>query len=82
MKAIIEFDLNNEDDRMAHMRAVKSYDMACALFEITRNLKRTLEHRFESQPQKRDEFDGLDEAFREIQGYMDEFNINVDELIN
>lgn len=82
MKAILKYDLNDPDDRMAHMRAVKSYDMACALFVITRNLKRTLEHRFESQPQKRDEFDGLDEAFREIQGYMDEFNINVDELIN
>ena len=82
MKAILEYNLNDPDDRMAHMRAVKSYDMACALFEITRNLQRTLEHRFESQPQKRDEFDGLDEAFREIQNYMEEFNINVDELID
>lgn len=82
MKATLEYNLNDPDDRMAHMRAVKSYDMACALFEITRNLKRTLEHRFESQPQKRDEFDGLDEVFREIQGYMEEFNINVDELID
>lgn len=82
MKAILEYDLNDPEDRMAHMRAVKSYDMACALFEITRNLKRTLEHRFESQPQDRNEFDGLDEAFREIQDYMEEFNINVDELID
>ena len=83
MEAILKYDLNDPEDRMAHMRAVKSYDMACALFQITRNLKRKLEHRFESQPQDdRDEFDGLDEAFREIQGYMEEFNINVDELID
>lgn len=83
MEAILKYDLNDPEDRMAHMRAVKSSDMACALFEITRNLKRKLEHRFESKPQDdRDEFDGLDEAFREIQGYMEEFNINVDELID
>ena len=49
MKATLEYNLNNPDDRMAHMRAVKSYDMACALFEITNNLKRILEHRFSSQ---------------------------------
>lgn len=49
MKATLEYNPNNPDDRMAHMRAVKSYDMACALFEITNNLKRILEHRFSSQ---------------------------------
>ena len=49
MKATLEYNLNNPDDRMSHMRAVKSYDMACALFEITNNLKRILEHRFSSQ---------------------------------
>jgi len=28
MKATLEFDLNDPDDRMAHFRCVKSLDMA------------------------------------------------------
>ena len=82
MKATLEYNLNDPDDRMAHMRAIKSMDMACALFDITRNLKGILQQRFENQPQKRDEFDGLDETFREIQSYMEEFSINIEELID
>jgi DNA polymerase I-like protein with 3'-5' exonuclease and polymerase domains len=66
---------------MEHMRCVKATDMAIVLFEITHNLKRTLESRFESQPQPRDEFDGIEEAFREIYKLMDEHGINLDELI-
>ena len=30
-KAILEFDLNDPDDQMAHLRAVKSLDMALVL---------------------------------------------------
>ena len=81
MKAKLEFDLDNPDDRMEHMRCVKSTDMAIVLFEITHNLKRQLEHRFESQPQPRDEFDGLDETFSEIHKLLEDNNINIDELI-
>ena len=33
-KAILEFDLNDSDDVMAHMRAVKSLDMASVLWEM------------------------------------------------
>jgi len=81
MKATLEFDLDNPDDKMEHMRCVKATDMAIVLFEITHNLKRTLESRFESQPQPRDEFDGIEEAFREIYKLMDGHGINLDELI-
>ena len=76
MKAILEFDLNNEEDRMAHLRCIKSIDMACVLFEITRNLKHTLKLRYS------DDTNELDEVFKEIEGYMEEFNINIEELIN
>ena len=79
MKAILEFDLDNPDDRREHFRCVKSMDMACALFDITRNLKGVLQQRFENNPQNRNE---LDEVFKEIQSYMDEYTINVEELID
>ena len=34
MKAILEFNLDDEDDRMAHLRCVKATDMAIVLFNI------------------------------------------------
>jgi oligoribonuclease (3'-5' exoribonuclease) len=39
MKATIEYDLNDSDDTMAHMRAVKSLSMACALNDIRESLR-------------------------------------------
>ena len=81
MEAILKFNLDNPDDKIEHMRCVKATDMAIVLFEITHNLKRTLESRFESQPQPRDEFDGIEETFSEIYKLMDEHGINLNELI-
>lgn len=81
MVAKLEFDLDDADDRMAHLRCVKSTDMAIVLFEISSNLKKRLEHRFEAEPQERNEFDGLDEAFSEIYRLMNMHGINIDELI-
>jgi hypothetical protein len=82
MKAVLEFDLNDLEDRMSHMRCVKSLDMSIVLFELTINLKKKLENRFENEPQERDEFDGIDETFREIHNLLDKHGINIDELIN
>ena len=82
MKAILEFDLNDSEDRMSHMRCVKSTDMAIVLFELTHNLKKRLERRFESQPQDRSEFDGIDETFKEIQNLLYSHGINISELID
>lgn len=81
MKAILEFDLDSIDDRMAHLRCVKSTDMAIILFEINHNLKKKLEHRFEAQPLERTEFDGLDEVFYEIKNLLDEHGVNLDDII-
>ena len=68
MKARLEFDLSNEDERMEHFRCVKSLDMAIVLFDILLNLKSRV--------------DDLDECFAEINRMMDERGLNLDELIN
>jgi hypothetical protein len=34
MNATIRFNLNNPEDKMAHMRCIKSMDLALALFKI------------------------------------------------
>jgi hypothetical protein len=83
MKATLSYNLNDPDDRMAHMRAVKSLDMASALFDITRNLKKKIEHRYEDIDNiNNDVFDGIDAVFDEICNILESHNINIDELIN
>jgi hypothetical protein len=82
MKAKLQYDLNDPDDRMAHMRAVKSLDMASALFEITRNLKKQVERRFEDETIEYDSFDVIQEVFDRIFEIMGDNNIDIDELIN
>lgn len=70
MKAILEFDIDNPDDKMAHMRCVKALDMALALHEIAYNLHREFED------------SGVIEEFRaKIFQELESHNINIDELI-
>ena len=81
MKAKLEFDLNDPDDRMSHLRAVKSLDMASALFDITR-LKKQVERRFETDTTECDSFDVIQDVFDRIYEVLSDNNIDVDELIN
>ena len=83
MKAKLQYDLNDPDDRMAHLRAVKSLDMASALFDITRNLKKQVERRFEDDATTEyDSFDVIQEVFDRIYEILTDHSIDVDELIN
>jgi hypothetical protein len=67
---------------MAHMRAVKSLDMASALFDITRNLRKQVERKFENDDKEYDVFDGVQEVFDRIHEILGDNNIDIDELIN
>lgn len=83
MKAKLIYNLNNPDDRMAHLRAIKSMDMASALFEITTNLKKRIENRFENiDNTNNDVFDGVDAVFEGIYNIIKDNDIDIDELIN
>jgi hypothetical protein len=39
MRAILKFDLNEQDDILAHKRCVKSLDMSLALWEVDQYLR-------------------------------------------
>jgi hypothetical protein len=78
-KAKIEFDLNDIDDRMAHLRAVKSLDMAMALWDITHNTKKRLEWSLEGKDI--DKYEVLEMVFDKIYEILDEHNVRTDELI-
>ena len=78
-KAKIEYDLNDLDDRIAHFRAVKSLDMALALWEITHNTKKGLEWSIEGKDI--DKYEVLELVFEKIYEILNEHNINTDEII-
>ena len=70
MKAIIEFDLDNQEDKMAYKRANSSLDMTLVLWEITHNLRHKIENDFD-----------IDKVFYEIYDLMEKHNVVIDELI-
>ncbi len=78
-KATLEFDLDELDDRMAHLRAVKSHDMAIALWEITHNTKKSLEWAMEGK--EIDKFDALEMVYEKIYEILEEHNIKLDDII-
>ena len=78
-EAILKYDLNDTDDAMAHMRAIKSLDMALALWELLNNSKRTLERAM--QEKEMDKYEALDMVYERIYELMDEHNIKLDDLI-
>jgi 3-oxoacyl-[acyl-carrier-protein] synthase III len=79
-KATLEFDLNDSDDMIAHLRAVKSLDMAMALWEIVHNTKKGLEWSMEGK--EMDKYDALEMVYEKIHEILEEHNIKTDELIN
>jgi hypothetical protein len=78
MKAKLEFDLDDFDDRMSHMRCVKSTDMASILFEMSTNARKRIIMGSENGEEY---YKGVDDVFNKFRELMEEHNINIDELI-
>jgi len=69
-KGILEYDLNEPDDIIAHKRAIKATDMALAIFQFAYNTK------YESKE------DLLDAIYEEFWDILKEHSVNIDEIIN
>ena len=78
-KAILEFDLNDPDDRMEYMRCNKSLDMTLALWELSHNTKKGLGYSMEGK--EMDQYETLEFVFDRIHEIINDRNINFDELI-
>jgi len=79
-EAILKFDINDPDDRMSHLRAVKSLDLSLAIWDIVHNTKKGLEWSMEGK--EMDKYDALEMVYEKIYEILDEHNIKIDELIN
>jgi hypothetical protein len=81
-KAILKFDLNDFEDRMAHLRAVKSLDLSMAIWDILQ-LRKTMERRYENTDNtNNDVFDGIEAMSVGISEILDEYGIKIDDLVN
>ena len=79
-QAQLTYDLNDPDDIMAHLRAVKSLDLALVLWELIHNSKKKME--WEIEQNKLDGYDTLDKMYERIYELMEERGIKIDELVN
>jgi hypothetical protein len=81
MKTVIEYS-DSADDRMALMRALKSTDMACLLFEIKFNMKKRCINTLDTDSATAAEYDLLDSVWERINEEFDSHGICIDDLIN
>ena len=74
MQAILKFS-DEREDVLALRRTMKSLDMACVLFELLHNTKKKLEYNEELDSYT------ITAVFEEIYNLMEEFHIQIEELI-
>jgi len=82
--ATLRFNLADADDNNAHLRAIKSLDMAMALWQIMYNTKKGIKYGIEARQQKDSSFDcydAVDMVFDKVYEILQEHNLSVDELL-
>lgn len=85
MKGLLEFDLNNSEDCLNHLRAVKSTDMALCLWDISTKLTKEINDYRDwcfNNNKKLSNQDIVDKTNELINDYFESRNINIEELIS
>lgn len=73
MKANLEFNLNEPEDVMAHLRCTKALDMALALWAFSNRLRSIEKHGSGDE-----DIESISKDFYDI---LQEYNINLEKLI-
>lgn len=83
MKATLEFDLDNLDDREAHLRAIKATEMAIFIWDFVYNGMRAIEHEVENHPDNyKDPYEMIELFRKTIMEELEDKNININELVS
>ena len=78
MKAKLEFDLDNPDDKMEHMRCIKATDMALMLWDIKQKIRSKLKYNEDLSEDELHQWEVMQDEFYSI---ADDYGINLDLLI-
>jgi hypothetical protein len=82
MKATLEFDTSNPDDKMELKRAMLSTDMAIVLHELLHNYRKRFTRELEADEKSTErEFEIVDKIFTSIWELCEESGINIDQII-
>jgi hypothetical protein len=81
-KAILEFNLDDHEDKMAHLRAIKALDMALALWDMDQYFRSQMKYGNNDCELSDDAYKALEEAREELREFMSSRGINLDELIS
>ncbi len=79
MKAILEFDLNDPDDRIDHLRAVHADDLAYIIWDFVYNSKKEIEWKIDND--KLESYDVLDKVYERMSELLDEYGIDIDKFV-
>lgn len=77
MKAVLEFDLDNQEDKDRYIQCVKAQDMAIVLFEFARNSRKKVEN---SYVEGEEWHTAIFKVYEEFYELLEEHNINIDEI--
>jgi len=83
MKAILEFDLNEFDDSLNHLRAVKSNDMTLCLWDISVKLRKEIDDYRDmcyNKNKKLSNGEIVEKTMEIINNYFENHNIRIEEL--
>ena len=78
-EGILKFDLNDSDDQVAHLRAVKALDLAMSLWDMDRYLRLSTKHAPDSMTPE--VYEALLETRNELHSIMSHHSVDLDELI-
>lgn len=76
-KAILEFNLEDPDDRKEHYRCTKSRDMAITLWHMRNDLLSRMKI---TERDSQEYINGVEDTVHQVNMILDEWDINIDEL--
>jgi CRISPR/Cas system CSM-associated protein Csm5 (group 7 of RAMP superfamily) len=80
MKAILEFNLDEPEDRSDHLRAVKSLNIVSVIWEFDMYLRSQLKYNDENLTNEA--YEALDKAREKLYEIMSSQHVSMDELYN
>ena len=80
MKAVIEFDLTDTEDKNRFKRCGKSLEMAIVIFEFLYNIRKRVE-RILDHDEKIDSYKTLDIVYDKFRELLEEQHIDIDDLM-
>jgi hypothetical protein len=79
MKATLEFNLDDLDDRVAHLRATIATDLALCLHSITAELRAKVKYAPDNISE--DEYETWAKAQKMVHNQLLEYNIDLDKIL-